>query len=322
MLNSEADVNGWFVECYEDEPDRGYGANVGKVFKVLRATSFQNPFLPAREQFAGGGSYGNGAAMRVSPVGLFYSRDSEESEAIKVAKMQSLVTHAHPLGYFGAILMCLAIREALKVPSDTPVNPDEFLDALQLKLNALPFVSENDGDVVEVEAELKKMKITMMGVKMQAGIEVDQGGKKLLIPGESREEGAAAEYREKLLACRKLLKKDFDKDEIVNQLGNSVSAVDSVITAFYCFLACYNYNQAHEFMVEASGNEEGMEKSLRLACMLGGDTDTIANMACALVGAHVGLNSRICFLLDSCEEGNEPLDLGRHIYDLVYPSAS
>ena len=76
------------------------------------------------------------------------------------------------------------------------------------------------------------------------------------------------------------------------------------------------------FKVESSENEKRMENCLRLACLLGGDTDTIASMACALVGAHVGLNSHILFLLSKCENHHEPLDLGQQIYDLVYPSIS
>ena len=53
------------------EPNRGYGGGVIDVFKKLRGQEeFSEPLQPAREQFDGTGSYGNGAAMRVHPVAL------------------------------------------------------------------------------------------------------------------------------------------------------------------------------------------------------------------------------------------------------------
>ena len=42
----------------------------------------ENPFKAASEQFDGEGSYGNGSAMRVYPVALFYHGNMEEIEKV------------------------------------------------------------------------------------------------------------------------------------------------------------------------------------------------------------------------------------------------
>ena len=60
-----------FVETYFHEKFRAYGRCVVTVFHKLREETLEDVTLPAREQFDGRGSYGNGAAMRVSPLALF-----------------------------------------------------------------------------------------------------------------------------------------------------------------------------------------------------------------------------------------------------------
>ena len=93
-----------FVNENTHEPWRGYGASVGEVFTKLGKTDFESDesvFLPASEQFNGEGSYGNGAAMRVHPIGLF-GRDILQAE--KMAEQQSKLTHSHFDGVTGGVL--------------------------------------------------------------------------------------------------------------------------------------------------------------------------------------------------------------------------
>lgn len=52
------------------------------------------------------GSYGNGAGMRVSPVG-FFARD--EGECLRLAEWSAKVTHDHPEGIKGAQAIALAV---------------------------------------------------------------------------------------------------------------------------------------------------------------------------------------------------------------------
>ena len=93
-----------FVAEHKNEPWRGYGASVGDVFRKLEKTSFSSEnevFKPASEQFNGSGSYGNGAAMRVHPIGLFGTNISEVEE---MAERQAKLTHSHNDAIMGSIL--------------------------------------------------------------------------------------------------------------------------------------------------------------------------------------------------------------------------
>ena len=62
-----------FKESYKKEPCRGYGGGVVSIFMKwdAREITDENVYVPSQQQFNNSGSYGNGAAMRVSPVALF-----------------------------------------------------------------------------------------------------------------------------------------------------------------------------------------------------------------------------------------------------------
>ena len=73
-----------FANTYSLEPCRGYGGAVCTVFDKLKKETLEDVTLPAREQFGGSGSYGNGAAMRVSPLALFYYNDLCELKKVSL----------------------------------------------------------------------------------------------------------------------------------------------------------------------------------------------------------------------------------------------
>ncbi|KAG8175448.1 hypothetical protein JTE90_001819 [Oedothorax gibbosus] len=134
-----------FVSEYYKKPTRKYGCNVVDVFQALKETDFEDVFLPAKLQFNGSGSYGNGAAMRIAPIALFGCQETDES--LKNAVDQcSKVTHTNPNGYNGAILQCFAVHAALKSDSSIDLDPVHFLTQLEnrmknieTKKNAAPF---------------------------------------------------------------------------------------------------------------------------------------------------------------------------------------
>jgi poly(ADP-ribose) glycohydrolase ARH3 len=72
-----------------------------------------------------GGSYGNGAAMRVAPVGLLFRDVPDRLQ--EQARLSALPTHQHPLGIEGAQLLAHAV--ALSSSSGT-VERVAFLSAL------------------------------------------------------------------------------------------------------------------------------------------------------------------------------------------------
>lgn len=117
-----------FVREYFQDPRRGYGANVTSVFHKLKGSKFADPFGPAREQFDGLGSLGNGAAMRIAPVALFCYNNLDN--LIDVAKKSSEITHTHKLGVNGAILQTLAIRKCLLLDPKDVLNVNKYTDEL------------------------------------------------------------------------------------------------------------------------------------------------------------------------------------------------
>jgi ADP-ribosylglycohydrolase len=93
-----------FARRHEEDPNRGYGAGARQA---LRAITAGTPWSQvAAEMFEGQGSLGNGAAMRVGPLGAYFADDLDlvVSEAIKSA----VVTHNHPEGQAGAVAVALA----------------------------------------------------------------------------------------------------------------------------------------------------------------------------------------------------------------------
>ena len=56
------------------------------------------------------GSYGNGSAMRVAPIGLVFANDMKKAAEVAIAS--SRPTHSHPLAYQGAVLQTIAVATA------------------------------------------------------------------------------------------------------------------------------------------------------------------------------------------------------------------
>ncbi len=83
---------------------RGYGPGAAKLLK--RIASGQHWETANRSVFPDG-SFGNGGAMRAPVVGLFYA-DAGEDKLAEAACDSAAVTHAHPLGQEGAVLIALA----------------------------------------------------------------------------------------------------------------------------------------------------------------------------------------------------------------------
>lgn len=88
-------------------PSRGYGWGARAVLEAIIAG---RDHQQVAERHFPGGSYGNGAAMRVAPVGLVFRGDRER--LWEQARLSALPTHRHPLGIEGAQLLALAIALA------------------------------------------------------------------------------------------------------------------------------------------------------------------------------------------------------------------
>jgi poly(ADP-ribose) glycohydrolase ARH3 len=90
-------------------PERGYGQGARRV---IEAMAKGKDYRTLAANIFPGGSFGNGAAMRVAPVGLLFA-DSPD-ELWEQARLSALPTHTHPLGIEGAQLLAFAIAWVLK----------------------------------------------------------------------------------------------------------------------------------------------------------------------------------------------------------------
>ena len=91
-----------FVANYA--PSRGYGRGARAI---LDAMEEGQDHRTVAERYFPGGSFGNGAAMRVAPVGLLFQADTRLVR--EQARLSALPTHLHPLGIEGAHLLALAV---------------------------------------------------------------------------------------------------------------------------------------------------------------------------------------------------------------------
>ena len=97
-----------FAQRFVQEPDRGYGPGaIGLLRQIADGGDWRSL---SRGMFGGQGSYGNGSAMRVGPVGAYFADDLDA--CVSQARASALVTHAHPEAQAGAIAVALAAAVA------------------------------------------------------------------------------------------------------------------------------------------------------------------------------------------------------------------
>ncbi|HEX8610925.1 MAG TPA: ADP-ribosylglycohydrolase family protein [Telluria sp.] len=102
-----ADLAGRFASGYAWS--RGYGQGTAKLLKrIKRGQDWESASTAVFSQ----GSYGNGAAMRAPVLALFYARDV--AAMLGATRASSRITHAHPLGIEGAVLVALATHALLR----------------------------------------------------------------------------------------------------------------------------------------------------------------------------------------------------------------
>jgi poly(ADP-ribose) glycohydrolase ARH3 len=225
---------------------RGYAIGTIKAVQALRAGLKWHQV--ARIVFEKG-SFGNGAAMRVSPVGLFYHHDLDKIQ--EAAIKQANITHVHPLGQWGAVMQALSVGLAVIQNSKEPFKKEEVIVHLREILWRGP---------IEYMRALNKIEeMFAQGKKLQAR-------------------------------------------EVVQSLGNGVEAHFSVPSA--CYIAI---TYSPDFC-----------DAIRAAISLGGDTDTIAGMVGAIVGAHVGEKGLPGEWIEQLEDGPRGRSFARGLADRLF----
>uniref|UniRef100_A0A8D3AJQ0 ADP-ribosylhydrolase ARH3 n=1 Tax=Scophthalmus maximus TaxID=52904 RepID=A0A8D3AJQ0_SCOMX len=113
----EHDMARRFAKEYSTSPGRGYGSGVIQVLKKLSSPHLSDVYQPARDQFNGRGSFGNGGAMRAAPFALAFP---ELADVKRFARLGAMLTHSCSLGYNGAVLQALAVHLSLQGALDLP----------------------------------------------------------------------------------------------------------------------------------------------------------------------------------------------------------
>jgi len=225
---------------------RGYAIGTIKAVQGLRAGLKWHQV--SRIVFENG-SFGNGAAMRTSPVGLFYHHDLDSLK--EAAIQQANITHIHPLGQCGAVMQACSVGLAVIQ------NPKEFFKKEEVIVHLREVLWS--GPVEYIKALNKTEEMLSQGKKLQAR-------------------------------------------EVVQSLGNGVEAHLSVPSACYIALT-----YSPDFC-----------DAIRAAISLGGDTDTIAGMVGAIVGAHVGEKGLPLEWLEQLEEGPRGRSFVRSLADRLF----
>ncbi|TQS19228.1 ADP-ribosylglycohydrolase family protein [Microbispora sp. KK1-11] len=103
--------------------DRGYGPATGRMLRLVRQGGDWRAL--ASGLFDGSGSRGNGAAMRVAPLGAWFAGDPVR--AARQAELSARVTHTHPEAVAGAVAVAVAAAVAA---CEADLSPGRFLDAV------------------------------------------------------------------------------------------------------------------------------------------------------------------------------------------------
>jgi poly(ADP-ribose) glycohydrolase ARH3 len=116
-----------FRRNFEAEPWRGYASGPPTVFSLVRSGGMSYAEA-AGSLFGGDGSFGNGAAMRVAPVGLFFRRNEE---LYRQAEASAVVTHNHPVGIDGAAVQALTVAAATECKAEEELKTRKLAEELR-----------------------------------------------------------------------------------------------------------------------------------------------------------------------------------------------
>jgi poly(ADP-ribose) glycohydrolase ARH3 len=130
------------------DPARRFGPGTARIIETFRENPSVWNSLPTA--FFEQGSYGNGSATRVAPVGLYYHYHLPKLRSVAIRS--SKPTHAHPLAKQGCVLQAAAVALAVRLAER--FTPVVFLELLSREISALEELGE---DITVFQAKLKIM---------------------------------------------------------------------------------------------------------------------------------------------------------------------
>ena len=229
---------------------RGYGPGAAKVLARIRRGE---PWPSASRSVYPEGSYGNGGAMRVAPLALWFAPDA--AAVWQAARDTAAITHAHEAAQWGAGAIALAVRTALL--GGSALSPAAFWHRWQLSLAA----QKNQAGGQAYHHELH-----WANERLNGAVGAAPDGPKFRSAGQSvaQPDGQTQRPSAQLLP---------NPPDVQQHLGCDVAAQRSVITAVYL---------AARFM------QQPFEALLQFGLQLHGDVDTVLAMAGAIWGAARG----------------------------------
>ncbi|MHA2392285.1 MAG: ADP-ribosylglycohydrolase family protein [Promethearchaeota archaeon] len=151
-----------YVRWLDDPPiGPGYGC-----ISSIRKLKYGVPWEQAASN-----SGGNGTAMRIAPIGLFYCTNLKglKTSAIK----SSIITHSHPAASAGAIVIARAIAYLLDKNPESGFSVDEFFDVM------ISSISESQEEIWDEFIEILKKLKSNLDMPIEAGlIKFSQAGVK------------------------------------------------------------------------------------------------------------------------------------------------
>ena len=123
-----------FADLYD--PNRGYGPAMHGHLLNLRLVGAHQWERESNALFNGSGSFGNGAAMRVAPLGAFFA--DQPDRLVEQARLSAIATHSHQDAIAGAIAVALAAAFAWNARSHSSPSPADLLTRIAASTPAGP----------------------------------------------------------------------------------------------------------------------------------------------------------------------------------------
>ena len=113
-----------FAKNYDSS--RGYGPAMHNLLASIRQGNYWQK--ESQALFAGQGSYGNGAAMRVAPLGAYFADDL--AQVVCQAERSAVTTHSHAEAVAGAIAVAVAAALAWQCAASEKLSSANFLQKI------------------------------------------------------------------------------------------------------------------------------------------------------------------------------------------------
>lgn len=158
------------AQSFADRYDvgRGYGSGMHQLLRRFRQGEIWHNAAPTL--FEGQGSWGNGSAMRVSPIGAYFADDLKK--VCEEAEKSAVVTHTHEEAIVGAQAVALATALAwqFKQNGERPSRA-EFIGAV------LPFLAP-----CETTSKIKRARDLYEGILTQHAADILGNGIQISCP--------------------------------------------------------------------------------------------------------------------------------------------